>query len=62
MAKILFGRVTAYLTKPFCMAFVFLIVVFVIDQYCLGVSNYKHCMLSFFHFDLLPLQGDNSKA
>ena len=45
-AKHIFGKVTAYQTQPFCMAFVFSIVVFFIDHYCAGVSN-KHC-LSFF--------------
>ena len=34
--KYFFGKVTDYLTKPFCMAFVFLIEVFVIDRYCVG--------------------------
>ena len=34
--------------QPFCMAFVFSIVVFFIDYYCAGVCN-KHCLLSFFH-------------
>ena len=63
MPKMFFGKMTAYLTNSFCMAFVFLIhVVSFIDHYCVGVSN-KHCLLSFFfHFDLLPLQGRNSKA
>ena len=45
--KMFFGKVTAYQTKPFCMAFVFLIVlVFFIGHYCAGVSN-KLCLLSF---------------
>ena len=34
--KNFFGKVTAYQTHPFCMAFVFLIVVFFIDHYCAG--------------------------
>ena len=35
-AKNIFGKMTAYQAKPFCMAFVFLIVVFFIDHYCVG--------------------------
>ena len=48
--KTIFGLITAYQACLFCMAFVFLILVFFIDHYCVGVSN-KHCALSFFfHF------------
>ena len=36
MPKINFGKVTAYQTLPFYMAFVFSIVVFLIDHYCAG--------------------------
>ena len=36
-AKKIIGKVTAYQTiKPFCMAFIFSIVVFFIDHYCAG--------------------------
>ena len=34
--KNIFGKVTAYQTLPFCMAFVVSIVVFFIDHYCAG--------------------------
>ena len=34
--SIFFGKMTAYQTKPFRMAFVFLIVFFFIDHYCAG--------------------------
>ena len=43
----IFGLITAYQACLFCMAFVFLILVFFIDHYCVGVSN-EHCTLSFF--------------
>ena len=47
----------AYQTEPFCIAFVFLIVVFFIDYYFAGVSN-KHCLLSFFfHCHLKQYSG-----
>ena len=34
--ELFFREMTAYQTKPFCMGFVFLIVVFFSDHYCAG--------------------------
>ena len=43
MPKDVFGKVTAYQTQPFCMAFVFSIVVFFIDHYCEGYLTSIAC-------------------
>ena len=51
-AKNIFGKMTAYQTWPFCMAFVFLIVAFFIDYYCAGVSYMHACLIVLFYLHM----------